>query len=140
MRDFARDDFDAFLILSGFLNSATYLSVGTDTLLDLLLVSSVVLLPSDSAVSTFCLGGEFILLGISLPLLVLCSFCSSAGVFISARSSSLLILSLLISGSGSLGSGVLTGSESGTRSAADVNSSTSVRASCAISFCSSSCA
>ena len=67
LRDFANDDFDAFLILSGFLNSATYLSIGADILLDLLLVSSVALLPPDdldttssavnSAASTFCLGG-----------------------------------------------------------------------------------
>ena len=67
LRDFASDDFDDFLILSGFLNSATYLSIGIDTLLDLLLVSSVVLLPSDdlgatssagdSAASLLCLRG-----------------------------------------------------------------------------------
>ena len=131
LSDFAIDDFVALLdlMLSGRLNSATYLSVGTDILLDLLLVSSVVLLPSDdlgttssaanSVASTFCLGGKFIFSGVSLPLLVLRSSCSLAGVFISVESSSLPAASLLTSVSGLLGSGVLTGSGSGIKFAAD---------------------
>ena len=56
-------------------------------------------------------------------------------------SSSLLPGSMLVSVSGSLGSGVLTGSGSGIRLAADpVTSSSSVSASCSTSSRGSSCA
>ena len=65
------------------------------------------------------MGGEFIFSGISPPLLVLRPSCSLVGVFISVGSSSLLAVSSLTSASGLLGSGVLTGSGSGIRLAAD---------------------
>ena len=53
-RDGAIDDFVPFLDLGfvGSFNSALYLSVGIDLLLDLLLVSSVVVLPSNSLSSS----------------------------------------------------------------------------------------
>jgi len=53
-RDGAMDNFVPFLDLgfAGSLNSALYLSVGIDLLLDLLLVSSVVVLPSSGLGST----------------------------------------------------------------------------------------
>ena len=59
LRDFVIDDLVSLLdlMLSSRLNSATYLSVGTHILLDLLLVSSVVLLPSNelgTVASQFC--------------------------------------------------------------------------------------
>ena len=59
-RDGAIDDLAPLLDLgfSGNLNSAQYLSVGTDILLDLLLVSSVAVLPSNG-LSTSSLAVEF---------------------------------------------------------------------------------
>ena len=73
--------------ISGSLNSALYLSGGIDTLLDLLLVVSEVVLPSngllssssllDSVVCWIWCGGVFIPVEISLPSLVFAAFSGS---------------------------------------------------------------
>ena len=130
-RDGVTDDLAPFLDLgfSGNLNSAQYLSVGTDILLDLLLVLSVVVLPSNGistsslalefSVLAICWGGKFIFSGISSSLLASCSSCLLVGVFISAGSSSLPSDSLSNSVSDSLGSGDFSGAGSGIRFAAD---------------------
>ena len=96
-RDGAIDDLFPFLDLgfSGSLNSALYLSVGIDLLLDLLLVASVE-----------GWGGGIYSLWYLLPSLISCSSCSLVGVLISVGSTSPSSGSSLSSFSGLLGSGV----------------------------------
>ena len=150
-RDGATVDLAPLLDLgfSGNLNSAQYLSVGTDILLDLLLVLSAVVLPSNGlstsllavefAVSAICWGGEFIFSGISSSSLVSCSSCLLVRGLTSAGSSSLPSGSSLTSVSDLFGSGGFSGSGSGIRFTANpLTSSSSAGDSRSISSSSSS--